>query len=249
MNKILMVGRHISRYSAALHTHKNYKLIYCTAGGGRVQLQSDAYGYTRGDLVIIAPETLHVNLPAQDFNGIYLSIDQVPFKVEQLLIVSDSESHALEQCLAQINYFHNADVFNKEDVLASYSALLSNLVISFSALKKTSPAIEQVKDAIFKHFSESAFDINTLLAQEERYNPNYLKKLFKKEVGTSPQQFLIQVRLTHATHMLSEDTPENTPSIAQVAYACGYDDPLYFSRAFKTHYGVSPKAFFQEMHC
>lgn len=29
-------------------------------------------------------------------------------------------------------------------------------------------------------------------------------------------------------------------AISQIAYRCGYNDPLYFSRAFKRHHGQSP---------
>ena len=32
-------------------------------------------------------------------------------------------------------------------------------------------------------------------------------------------------------------------SVGVIAYAAGYADPLYFSRAFKRHYGEAPMAY------
>lgn len=39
-------------------------------------------------------------------------------------------------------------------------------------------------------------------------------------------------------------------TVQEVAFVCGYQDPLYFSRAFSKHFGISPtdykKRFFSE---
>lgn len=249
MNRVLMVGKHISRYSTALHTHKNYKLIYCNAGGGRVQFERDAYMYKQVDLVVIEPNVYHVNVPNEDFVGTYVTLDQVPFKVDRILQVHDTESQALAQCVYQINGCNQVEFFNKDSVLQSYGALLCNLIVSLASLRKISPVVEHLRDAIRDRFSDASFDINQLFVAQHDYNENYLKKLFKKEVGISPQQYLINIRLTHAVKLLTTHDREQALSVTKIAYACGYDDPLYFSRSFKTRYGISPKAFYQDSLC
>ncbi len=249
MNRIITVGKHMSKYSSALHTHQNYKLIYCSGGGGRIQFEAEAYPYAQGDLLVIQPEVLHVNIPSRDFNGIYLSVDVLPLKVERLLIIPDTESLALAECLKQIDYFYQQEVFHKDNVLQSYAGLLTNLISALGSMKKISPVIERLKDAILHNFPDASYDLNARFAQEHKYNENYLKKLFKKEVGVSPQQYLINVRLSHAVKLLSEHNQEEPLSVSHISYACGYDDPLYFSRSFKTRYGSSPKAFYQDSRC
>ncbi|MGN0682328.1 MAG: helix-turn-helix domain-containing protein [Oscillospiraceae bacterium] len=32
-------------------------------------------------------------------------------------------------------------------------------------------------------------------------------------------------------------------NISQIAYICGFSEPLYFSRVFKKNFGVSPKSY------
>ena len=49
-------------------------------------------------------------------------------------------------------------------------------------------------------------------------------------------QYIISLRITSAMNML-----DNTDySMARIAEAVGYDNPLYFSRIFKKHTGMSP---------
>ena len=58
-------------------------------------------------------------------------------------------------------------------------------------------------------------------------------------MGVSPFQYLINIRIAHAKHLLStSDMP-----IAQIATECGYDDPVYFSQVFKRITEFSPKEY------
>jgi len=49
------------------------------------------------------------------------------------------------------------------------------------------------------------------------------------------------VRLNRAGEMLLGHT-----SVSSVAYAVGFDNPAYFSKVFKEHYGVTPSEFVEQ---
>lgn len=66
-----------------------------------------------------------------------------------------------------------------------------------------------------------------------------LSKMYKYETGHTLKWFL-QQKLTQKAQLLLLTT---TKSITQVAYELEYDDPLYFSRAFKKWSGDSPRAY------
>ena len=68
-------------------------------------------------------------------------------------------------------------------------------------------------------------------------NRSYLGKIFKKSVGKSPQEFLMNYRMVKATELLKL----TDLSIADIGKAVGYEDQLHFSRAFKTVLGISPR--------
>jgi len=68
------------------------------------------------------------------------------------------------------------------------------------------------------------------------YTEEYILRIFKKHYGTSPHQYLIQLRMDHAMWLL-----ENTDiSIEQTALSVGYTDFSAFYRSFKKTFGISP---------
>lgn len=66
---------------------------------------------------------------------------------------------------------------------------------------------------------------------------SYLSNLFKETEGTSPQQYLNEVRMRQAAVLLTE----LGYTVTETAMSVGYADVFAFSRMFKQFYGVSPK--------
>lgn len=72
---------------------------------------------------------------------------------------------------------------------------------------------------------------------------SYLTNIFKAKMGISPQEYLMQCKLSRACKLLEET--ENP--IQEISRQVGYDNPLTFSKTFKSFYGVSPRAY-REQH-
>jgi two-component system, response regulator YesN len=94
-------------------------------------------------------------------------------------------------------------------------------------------AIERVKEGFGRPLSLD------LVAGELGISPARLSRLFIEGTGKGFSDFLIEYRIERAKEMLLE--PE--AAIKQVAVACGYPDPNYFSRLFKKVTGLTPSAF------
>lgn len=68
-------------------------------------------------------------------------------------------------------------------------------------------------------------------------SPSRYSALFRQLMGVSPQNYLISLRLRYAQELLcSTDL-----SVSETARSVGYDDPLYFSRLYRRHFGLSPR--------
>ncbi|MDC7235557.1 MAG: response regulator [Spirochaetales bacterium] len=67
--------------------------------------------------------------------------------------------------------------------------------------------------------------------------PSYISTLFKNEMGISPADYILKIRMNHAREQLLENRDLMTREVAQLV---GYSDPLYFSRVFKKFFGMSP---------
>lgn len=68
-------------------------------------------------------------------------------------------------------------------------------------------------------------------------NRSYFGKIFKEAIGRTPQEFLLNYRMTKASELLKL----TRLSIGDISKAVGYDNQLHFSRAFKNIYGISPR--------
>lgn len=68
--------------------------------------------------------------------------------------------------------------------------------------------------------------------------PHYFAQ-FKRVTGSSPIDYLIKLRMDHARRLLSE----TSWSVKEVAVSLGYEDPLYFSRVFKSINQTAPTDF------
>ena len=75
------------------------------------------------------------------------------------------------------------------------------------------------------------------LAEALRLNRSYFGKIFRQSTGKTPQRFIMNYRMIKAAELLAAtDMPVN-----EVGASVGYDNPLHFSRAFKTIYNISPR--------
>jgi len=68
---------------------------------------------------------------------------------------------------------------------------------------------------------------------------NGFSRLFKKSMGKSPKDYLIERRLDHACNMLHH----SNYSIDEIAALSGFCDRSYFSRIFIKKYSTGPAKF------
>ncbi len=70
-------------------------------------------------------------------------------------------------------------------------------------------------------------------------SPFHLTRLFKRTLGMSPYQYLLEVRVHAANALLT--TGADGPTLAQVATAVGFSDQSHLTRQFKRVLGITPK--------
>jgi AraC-like DNA-binding protein len=82
------------------------------------------------------------------------------------------------------------------------------------------------------------------LASELNCSPSHLSKLFHRETGERIVEYVTRVRLANALDALSH----TLLSVKEIAVACGFNDPNYFTRVFRKATGVSPALFREQRH-
>ena len=79
------------------------------------------------------------------------------------------------------------------------------------------------------------------LAKSLDISAGHLHYLFKKIMGMSLKEYLIELRLRHALKLLSSPLPGQLPSIKAVSQACGYSSQHFFCRQFRSHFQMTPR--------
>ena len=98
----------------------------------------------------------------------------------------------------------------------------------------------QVRKAVLLIDSDLTRDLSlNAVAKELAVSPSYLSSLFKKETGKTFTEFVTRQRMLHGKHLL-KSTRLQVQTIAQY---CGIPDVNYFTKCFKKHYGITPRAF------
>jgi two-component system, response regulator YesN len=67
-------------------------------------------------------------------------------------------------------------------------------------------------------------------------SPNYLSKIYKEKSGCGFLERLNRIKMEKACELLMDPGYKHY----EIAFYVGYDNPKNFSRAFKTHFNVSP---------
>ncbi|MDD3346099.1 helix-turn-helix domain-containing protein [Oscillibacter sp.] len=98
--------------------------------------------------------------------------------------------------------------------------------------------VERAKSYISEHYGQSDLSVERLCGYLH-LSAAYFSTLFKRETGMSFTAYVTVVRMDAAAELL-RNTEEKTYLIAQ---RCGYEDPNYFSYAFKRHFGMTPTKF------
>ena len=96
----------------------------------------------------------------------------------------------------------------------------------------------KVRNLIEANLAKADFDVEKL-CQDLVLSPSQVHRKLTALTGLSTNNFIRSVRLVKAKDMLIKNA---LYSISAVAYDCGFNDPAYFSRAFKQEFGMTPQA-------
>ncbi len=97
--------------------------------------------------------------------------------------------------------------------------------------------VEQAKDYISTNYSYpiTVEDVASYVG----ISRSYLFRSFQSVQNQSPKEYLIEYRIKRARHLLRE----TSLSIASIAYSVGFENNLYFSKAFKSKMQMTPSEY------
>ncbi len=149
-------------------------------------------------------------------------------KFEKILNVWEEKACGYQNCCLSILY---DIIFNmQQDTKRDY----------VSSLQKQ--MVEKAQQYINANIKDETMSV-ARVAQEIRITPEYLRKLFKAFINVSPVEYIRIKKMELAKTFLESGEIK----LSHIPYECGFTDYTYFSKIFKKHFGISPKAYLMQM--
>ncbi|CAM4299485.1 AraC family transcriptional regulator [Paenibacillus alkaliterrae] len=244
-----------------LHWHTALEMNYIQKGSGYYLINGARYDFRQGDLILINSNDLHRAFEAEDlvmtivmFDPAYLALEQrydpellVPFReMGQRFDNVLDRRHPEHTRLAEIIIQMAAEFERKEPhfemvIRAQLIQFLAYVNRYFAKNKAGWPqharGMETIRGVLAAIEANIAYPWTLReLAEAAHLSPSRFSALFVQAVGTSPMDYLIQLRLSQAAHLL-ESTDHK---IIEVAGECGFRNLSNFNRLFKQHIGKLP---------
>ena len=245
-------SKYDSDWHSTLHTHPFTELFYVVDGKGEFNIQGQRFPVKANDFVIINPQVEHTELssPDEPLEYIVLGINGLSFS--NLTPVSEGghpfSFFNLRDEQKDILRYLNAMVQEATSQPMSYELVCHNLleILLIKILRHQHFDLEvgkqskATKDISFiKHYLETYYHESIQLedlASMTHLSRFYISHSFKKEIGMSPMEYLIDIRIKESKILLRT----TNYSISQVADIVGFTTPTYFSKQFRKSTGISP---------
>ena len=261
------VDRYKERFTFPIHRHDDYELNFVSDAPGAMRVVGDnAEPIGELDLVLVGHNIEHgwqqheckskhiheitLQFSKNLFGDIFLSKNQMRPICELLEksangIVFPKNTimgvfHLLEELSNTPNDFHRVlrlmEILYRLATCAPYR-MLSSSSFAHSPQRTDSRRILKVREYIGEHY-RTEIRLNDL-AELVGMTATSFSRFFKLRTGRHVSEYIIDIRLGHATRMLVD----STNSIAEICYECGFNNVSYFNRIFKSRKNCTPKEF------
>lgn len=213
-----------------------YSRIYYVMAGDVTYESADTRRRLKPGFLYALPSTVPYHVwrdKKKDFICTYLHVDFSKYRVNSLIELPVEERSCLSGFIATV-----AAAIQEERI-----ELLEQLAEAFSFFLKNSDGFVQNSEMLTRVQRHIVLHITEDLTIERlselfSYHPNYFIRLFRRETGYTPYQYIVQQRMQYAVTQLNKGLPNE-----EVCYACGYTDSSTFTRAFRKYYGVTPQKY------
>lgn len=246
------------------HIHPELEIVYIEKGKGTRHIGNHLSSYEDGDLIILGSGIPHSNFGNND----YLRNTEVIVQLSEQLLKNQvfqlSEFRAISELLNRPNLavsyhgetklqagkimkkMYRADAYHKFLLLLEllnelvHSEIFTELTIGSAALDVYSNdynRIVKIFDWVTQHYSHKI----TLgdVANIAGLTVNSFCRFFKNVTGKTFTTYLNEFRINKACELLGK----KETSVTEILYQCGFTEPAYFSRLFKSITSQTPSEY------
>lgn len=221
-----------------MHTHSSYEIMVYLEGEGNMRTELGDIPFSKGTVIIVAPEIKHGSESTGGFKNISIAGDFKGYlNFKDVFSFCDNESGD-GRTLANL-------IYENRYGNAAYLGALCTALISFvtQGIEIQSPIYKSVRSVITQISAgalDSGISLSKILANSG-YSEDYIRAAFKELTDKTPHEFLTDIRISHACFLI--EVYKTELPLAEIAERCGYLDYIYFSKQFKKATGLSPSQY------
>lgn len=217
--------------------------IYCTKGSGWCELAERYFVVKSGDLLVIPSQVPHIygtdDSPPWTIHWLHAIGSQLKLFLSELdvdenrpVVHIGEDTHLLalfEELLDAVEHGYTTLqlIYASQTLAHLLAAMIRDHRSGHAKQPTTQQKVAQTVDYMKQHLNHNV-QLDALAGVANLSRSQYVA-LFKKQMGYAPIDYFIRLRMHRACQLL--DTTEL--SIKSVAAELGFEDPLYFSRAFR----------------
>lgn len=156
-------------------------------------------------------------------------------------VVTLKNSYRFEKNLRRIYTQFRGNAPVREALLNNYIVnLITELLVSQDAASPGAQTVGIIEDSIAyinEHLTQE-LSLDALSAQAS-LSPFYFSRLFKRETGFSPHQYIVTARINNAKFLLHS----TDASVKSICFAVGFTSESSFCTAFKKETGLTPSRY------
>lgn len=248
-----------SNSSDEIHSHKDlYQISIPIAGEPIIQCDQTIGKYHHYERIVISPEMEHKKFAGNDTTRLLVLFiqknflldvfaDRVQRKVAGIEFVPRGKRNSAEFVHLTERIIHKMIQSDPGDLqMSEMEFQLSHLLLTHhegshstywteEKLITSNPAFNRIVEYLHDNVTSSI----TLdeLAEESSMSKSYLIRLFQKHFGTTPAQYLTDIRLHKAAGLLKSSDRD----ITHICFEVGFGSVSTFDRSFKKKFGVTPR--------
>lgn len=242
--QIALMTMSSARSTYSLHTHNEWEICVCVEGVGVYNLGGQSSPFCTGSVYLCPPGVAHCREEAQDdsFRDLLIRFNDEGFLAGFAGgFCRDDANGSLASIAKTAYHLYNEDSVGNEKAIEMLVETFCRLVMGREIRPELTESVAILRDEINSRFLDPEYKVADSISGLG-YNGDYMRRLFKQELGRTPSDYLTEKRLENAKKLLSiSRSPELT--VAEIAYICGFYDSNYFTRVFKKVTGVLPTAY------
>ena len=213
-------------------------------GDGTARIGEQTLAITAGSVICIPPKTVHAKEAKQGFRDIYIHYPVLSLPTDGLLCFPD-EDHRVEQLMTMIHGIYHKQEYHYKEITGQLAYALVQILIGKLHAHSPDPRVSRIADLAIENFTDPDFSIMASI-QTSGYCEDHLRRLFRREFGKSPLEYLTALRVNHAKRLMHENHHLHY-TIALIGSMAGFSDISYFSRVFKKSTGLSPREYLRHV--